>query len=141
MPYNEQALRVLELTKEEARAFNHDYISPHHLFVAILREGQGIAAQLLQVSGVRLEQVGETIHISVVPGTEEGPIMLPTDFQEALQQHPAARSLFERLSYTKKKRFVDRIEQAEGEAARSQQVEKAIEQLQQIHQIHQQHQQ
>jgi RNA polymerase sigma factor (sigma-70 family) len=215
MPYNEQALRVLELTKEEARAFDHDYIgtehlllgilregsaaaalinqgvtfegmrggimfilggrqegtlgsqldftprthkvlamaseeaqrlgepaiSPHHLFVAILREGQGIAAQLLQVSGVRLEQVGETIHISVVPDTEEGPIMLPTDFQEALQQHPAARSLFERLSYTKKKRFVDRIEQAEGEAARSQQVEKAIEQLQQIHQIHQQHQQ
>lgn len=215
MPYNEQALRVLELTKEEARAFNHNYIgtehlllgilregsaaaalinqgvpfagmrggimfilggrqegtpgsqldftprtqkvlalageeaqrlgkpaiSPHHLFVAILREGQGIAAQLLQVSGVRLEQVGETIHISVVPDTEEGPITLPTDFQEALQQHPAARSLFERLSYTKKKRFVDRIEQAEGEAARSQQVEKTIEQLQQIHQIHQQHQQ
>ena len=136
MPYNEQALRVLELTKEEARAFNHNYIgtehlllgilregsaaaalinqgvtfegmrggimfilggrqegtpgsqldftprtqkvlvmaseeaqrqgepaiSPHHLFVAILREGQGIAAQLLQVSGVRLEQVGEMIH-------------------------------------------------------------------------------
>src|SRR5713101_505543 len=79
--------------------------------------------------------------ISVVPDTEEGPITLPTDFQEALQQHPAARSLFERLSYTKKKRFVDRIEQAEGEAARSQQVEKTIEQLQQIHQIHQQHQQ
>jgi len=47
-------------------------------------------------------------------------------------------SLFEKLSYSKKKRFVDRIEQAEGEAARSQQVEKAIELL---HQIHQQHQQ
>ena len=212
MPYNEQALRVLELTKEEARAFNHNYIgtehlllgilregsaaaelitqgvtfegmrggimfilggrqegtpgsqlgftprtqkvlalageeaqrlgetaiSPHHLLVAILREGQGIAAQLLQVSGVRLEQVGETVHISMVPETEERPITLPTDFQEALQQHPAARSLFERLSYTKKKRFVDRIEQAEGEAARSQQVEKTIELL---HQIHQQHQQ
>ncbi len=212
MPFNEQALRVLELTKEEMRAFNHNYIgtehlllgilregsaaeelikqgvtfegmrggimfilggrqegtpgsqpgftprtqkvlvmageeaqrlgetaiSPRHLLVAILREGQGIAAQLLQVSGVRLEQVGETVHISMVPETEERPITLPTDFQEALQQHPAARSLFERLSYTKKKRFVDRIEQAEGEAARSQQVEKTIELL---HQIHQQHQQ
>ena len=212
MPYNEQALRVLELTKEEMRAFNHNYIgtehlflgilregsgaadlikqgvtfegmrggimfilggrqegtsgsqpgftprtqkvlamageeaqrmgetaiSPRHLLVAILREGQGIAAQLLQVSGVRWEQMGETVHISVVPDTEEGPIKLPTDFQEALQQHPAARSLFERLSYSKKKRFVDRIEQAEGEAARSQEVEKAIELLQRFHQAHQQ---
>jgi ATP-dependent Clp protease ATP-binding subunit ClpA len=212
MPYNEQALRVLELTKEEVRAFNHNYIgtehlllgilregsaaqelikqgvtfdgmrggimfilggrqeetpgsqpgftprtqkvlvmageeaqrlgetaiSPHHLLVAILREGQGIAAQLLQVSGVRWEQVGETVHISVVPDTEEGPITLPTDFQEALQQHPAAHTMFEKLSYSKKKRFVDHIEQAEGEAARSQQVERAIEQLQRIHQAHQQ---
>jgi len=49
-------------------------------------------------------------------------------------------SLFEKLSYSKKKRFVDRIEQAEGEAARSQQVEKVIEQLQKIHQAHQQQQ-
>ncbi len=212
MPYNEQALRVLELTKEEAQAFNHTYIgtehlllgilregsaaaaliaqgvtvegmrggimfilggrpqgsagsqleftprtrqvlalageeahrvgepaiSPHHLLVAILREGQGIAAQLLQISGVRLEQVGETVHISVIPEMEEGPITLPTDFQEALQQHPAAQTLFEKLSYSKKKRFVDRIEQAEGGAARSQQVAKAIEQLQRIHQAHQQ---
>jgi len=215
MPYNEQALRVLELTKEEARALNHNYIgtehlllgilregsaatelishgvtfegmrggimfilggrtqgiadpqwgftprtqqvlvmagdeaqrvgetaiSPHHLLVAILREGQGIAAQLLQVSGVRLEQLGVTVHISVIPDTEEGPITLPPDFEEALQQHPAAHSLFEKLSYSKKKRFVDRIEQAEGEAARSQQVEKVIEQLQKIHQAHQQQQQ
>jgi RNA polymerase sigma factor (sigma-70 family) len=64
-----------------------------YLLVAILREGQGIAAQLLQISGVRLEQVGETVHISVIPETEEGPITLPTDFQEALQQHrPYLRS-------------------------------------------------
>jgi RNA polymerase sigma factor (sigma-70 family) len=215
MPYNEQALRVLELAKEEARAFNHDYIgtehlllgilregsaaaelinqgvtfegmrggitfilrghqggtpgsnpdftprtkkvlamageeaqrlgetaiSPQHLLVAILREGQGIAAQLLQVSGVRLEQVGETVHIIVVPDTEEGLITLPADFQEALEQHPAARSLFERLSYSKKKRFVDRVEQAEGVDARRQRLEKAIEQLEQIQQSHQQKQQ
>jgi len=66
------------------------------------------------------------------------PSFAPTDFQEALEQHPAARSLFERLSYSKKKRFVDRIEQAEGEAARRQRLEKAIEQLEQIQQIHQQ---
>ena len=92
---------------------------------------------MLQVSGVHLEQVGETVRISMAPGTEERPITLPTDFQEALQRQPAAHTLFEKLSYSKKKRFVDRIEQAEGDAARSQQVEKVIEQLQRIHQAHQ----
>jgi uncharacterized protein YdeI (YjbR/CyaY-like superfamily) len=45
---------------------------------------------------------------------------------------------FEKLSNSKKKSFVDRIEQAEGEIARREQVEKAIEQLQKIHQFQQQ---
>ncbi len=84
---------VLAIAGEEAHRVGEPAISPHHLLVAILREGQGIAAQLLQISGVRLEQVGETVHISVIPETEEGPITLPTDFQEALQQHrPYLRS-------------------------------------------------
>lgn len=209
LPYNEQALRVLELTREEVRTLKHDYIgtehlllgilregsaapelikqgvtvermrggiifilsgrppgfvnpetpgftprtkqvlvmageeaqrlgeaaiSPYHLLVAILREGEGIAAQLLKVSEVRWEQVGDRVQISVVPDTAEGPITLPPDFQEALQQHPAAHAIFEKLSYSKKKRFVDHIEHAGGEAARSQQVEKAIEILQKVQQ-------
>ena len=212
MPYNEQTLRVLELTKEEARALNHNYIgtehlllgilregsavkeliaqgvtfesmrggivfilggrppgipnpepgftprtqqvlvlageearrvgesaiSPHHLLVAILREGQGIAAKLLEVSGVRLEQVREEVRIIVILDTEDGPITVPQDFEAALQKHPGARTLFEKLSNSKKKRFVDHIERAEGEAARKQQVEKAIEQLEKIHEAHQQ---
>ena len=213
LPYNEQALRVLELTREEVRTLNHDYIgtehlllgilregsaapelikqgvtvermrggiifilsgrpsgfvipetpgftprtkqvlvmageeaqrlgetaiSPYHLLVAILREGGGIAAQLLKVSDVRWEQVGDRVQISVVPDTAEGTITLPPDFQTALQQHPAAHAIFEKLSYSKKKRFVDHIEHAEGEAARSQQVEKAIEILQKVQQNQQQ---
>ena len=209
LPYNEQALRVLELTREEVRTLKHDYIgtehlllgilregsaapelikqgvtvermrggiifilsgrppgfaipetpgftprtkqvlvmageeaqrlgepaiSPYHLLVAILREGEGIAAQLLKVSDVRWEQVGDRVQISVAPDTEAGPITLPPDFQEALQQHPAAHAIFEKLSYSKKKRFVDHIEHAEGAAARGQQVEKAIEILQKVQQ-------
>ncbi len=129
--------QVLVLAGEEAGRVGESAISPHDLLVAILREGQGIAAQLLQVSGVRLEQVGETVQISVTPDEEEGPVTLPADFQEALQQHPAALSLFERLSNSKKKRFVDHIELAGGEDERSQRVEKAVEQLERIHQIHQ----
>jgi len=138
LDFTPRTRQVLALACEEAQRVGETTISPHHLLVAILREGQGIAAQLLQISVVRLEQVGKTVHISMAPEPEEGPITLPTDFQEALQQHPAAQTLFEKLSYSKKKRFVDRVEQAEGGAARSQRVVEAIEQLQRIHQAHQQ---
>jgi uncharacterized protein YdeI (YjbR/CyaY-like superfamily) len=78
--------------------------------------------------------VGKTVHISVIPDAEEGPITVPTDLQEALQQNPAAQTIFERLSNSKRKRFVDWIEKAEGQAARRQQVEKIIDLLHQIHQ-------
>src|SRR5205823_207896 len=53
MPYNEQALRVLELTKEEARALNHNYIGTEHLLLGILRDGSG-AAELID-QGVTYE--------------------------------------------------------------------------------------
>jgi RNA polymerase sigma factor (sigma-70 family) len=137
LDFNPRTKKVLTMAAEEAQRLGEPAISPHHLFVAIMREGQGVAAMMLQISGVRLEQVGETAHIRMVPETEERPITLPTDFQEALERHPAARSVFEKLSYTKKKRMVDGIERAQGEAARSQRVEKAIELLQQIHQRYQ----
>ena len=129
---------VLELAGKEAQRQEEIAISPHHLLIAILREGEGIAAKMLQVSGVQVVQVGDTIHLSKAPETEEGPLTVPIDFQEALEQHPAARNVFERLSSSKKKRFVDVLEQAEGEAARSLLVGKMIEQLQRISQQFQQ---
>jgi ATPases with chaperone activity, ATP-binding subunit len=98
------------LAGEEAQRLGESAISLHHLLVAILREEQGIAAQMLQISGVNLEQTGKEAHIRVVPDIEK-PITLPADFQEALQQHPAELNLFGKLAYSKKKQFVDKIEQ------------------------------
>lgn len=129
---------VLVMAQAEAQRVGETAISPRHLFVAIMREGQGIAAKLLEVSGVHLERVGDSVRIVITPDIDEGPLTLPPDFQQALEQHPAARALFEKLSYTKKKGFVDRIEQAGDAAARSQQVAKAVELLQKIYQAHQQ---
>ena len=128
---------VLVMADEEAQRMGESAISPRHLLVAILREGQGIAAQVLHDSGVRWKQVGKTVEISVTPEAEEEAITLPADFQEALQQHPEAQKGFEKLSYPKKRRFVEQIEEAGGEAARSQQVKRVIEVLQKIHWHHQ----
>ncbi len=73
--------QVLVLAGEEAQRVGGSTIGPRHLLVAILREGQGIAAQLLQVSGVRLEQVGEAVQISVTPDEEEGRLRCPRIFR------------------------------------------------------------
>jgi hypothetical protein len=75
--------------------------------------------------------VGEIVHVSMSLDIEERRIILPIDFQDALEQSPAAHRVFEGLSYSKKKGYVDWIEQAKGGATRSKRVTKTIEQLEQ----------
>jgi RNA polymerase sigma factor (sigma-70 family) len=129
---------VLALAGTEAKRLGEPAISPHHLFVALMREGQGIAAMLLQMSGVRLSEVGETVQIVRVPDPVEGPVAVPADLQEALGQHPEARLWFDRLSGSKQQWFVDRIEQATDATARNRRVAEVIQQLERIGQSHQQ---
>ncbi|MHB8756455.1 MAG: ATP-dependent Clp protease ATP-binding subunit [Bacillota bacterium] len=48
---------VIELTAEEARALGHTYIGTEHILLALIREGEGVAAQILESLGVDLEKV------------------------------------------------------------------------------------
>ena len=129
---------VLTLAGEEAKRLKEPTISPQHLLIALMREGQGIGAMLLQMSGVHLEETGETVRIVKVPDPVVEPVVEPADLQEALQQHPEARLWFTRLTNAKQKRFVDHIEQAADTAERSQRVTWVIEQLERIGQSRQQ---
>ena len=52
-----RAKKVMELAVDEARRFNHHYIGTEHLLLGLLREGEGIAAGVLESLGLRLEQV------------------------------------------------------------------------------------
>lgn len=133
-----RAQTVLALAGAEAKRLGEPAISPHHLFVALLRKGQGIAAMLLQMSGVRLSQVGETTQIVKVPDSVQGPVTVPEDLQEALEQHPEARLWFDRLSGSKQQLFVDRVERVTEAAERSSRVAEVIGQLERIGQVHQQ---
>ncbi|HEY0755563.1 MAG TPA: Clp protease N-terminal domain-containing protein [Ktedonobacteraceae bacterium] len=129
---------VFALAGAEAKRLGEPAISPHHLFIALIREGQGIAAMLLQMSGVRLSQVGETTQIVKVPDPVEGPVTIPEDLQEAFLQHPEVRIWFDRLSGSKQQLFVDRIERVTEAAERSSRVAEVIRQLERIGQVHQQ---
>ena len=55
LPYTSRAKVTLELAMKEARELNHSYVGTEHLLLGLVREEKGIAAQVLAVSGVRLE--------------------------------------------------------------------------------------
>src|SRR5690348_887842 len=59
-----RAKKVLELAVDEARRLNHHYVGTEHLLLGLLREGEGIAAGVLESLGVNLERVrSETIRV------------------------------------------------------------------------------
>ena len=63
-PYTSQAKKVLELAMSEARELNHLYVGTEHLLLGLLREEEGVAAQVLTEAGVTLERArAETLRI------------------------------------------------------------------------------
>ena len=55
------AKKVLELSMEEASSLSHNYIGTEHLLLGLIKENEGIAAQVLQNLGVKLEDVREEV--------------------------------------------------------------------------------
>ena len=51
-----RAKKVIELSVDEARRLNHQYIGTEHLLIGLLREGDGVAAGVLESLGVNLEK-------------------------------------------------------------------------------------
>jgi ATP-dependent Clp protease ATP-binding subunit ClpA len=71
-----RAKKVIELAVDEARRLNHYYIGTEHLLLGLVREGEGIAAGVLESLGVALEKVrAETLQVlnqSSRSGAERG---------------------------------------------------------------------
>jgi ATP-dependent Clp protease ATP-binding subunit ClpC len=66
--FTERARKVVILAKEEARRFNHDYIGTEHILLGLIREGEGVAASVLQKLGVSLENIRLEVEKLVQPG-------------------------------------------------------------------------
>ncbi|MFN9867153.1 MAG: ATP-dependent Clp protease ATP-binding subunit, partial [Pseudanabaena sp.] len=77
IPFTPRAKRVLELSLEEARQLGHNYIGTEHLLLGLIREGEGVAARVLENLGVDLSKVrtqvirmlGETAEVSAGGGS------------------------------------------------------------------------
>ena len=66
--FTERARKVILLAKEEAKRFNHDYIGTEHILLGLVREGEGVAAVVLQKMGLSLQQIRLEIEKLVKPG-------------------------------------------------------------------------
>ena len=75
LPQTPRAKRVIEYAIEEARNLNHNYVGTEHLLLGLLREQDGVAAQVLMNLGLRLEDVREEVLNLLGAGveTEEAP--------------------------------------------------------------------
>jgi ATP-dependent Clp protease ATP-binding subunit ClpC len=77
LPQTPRAKKVIEYSMEEARNLNHNYVGTEHILLGLLREQEGVAAQVLMNLGLKLEEVREEVlnllgHGIEGEGTERG---------------------------------------------------------------------
>jgi len=75
IPFTPRAKKVLELSLREALQLGHNYIGTEHILLGLIREGEGVAAQVLQKLGAELHKVRQTVIqlLSGVQGEEGAP--------------------------------------------------------------------
>ncbi len=77
LPETPRAKKVIEYAIEEARKFNHQYCGTEHLLLGILREHDGVAAQVLMNMGLNIEETrAEVLRVlgaSEIPNKAETP--------------------------------------------------------------------
>jgi len=75
IPFTPRAKKVLELSLREALQLGHNYIGTEHILLGLIREGEGVAAQVLQQLGADLHKVRQTVIqlLSGVQGEEPAP--------------------------------------------------------------------
>jgi ATP-dependent Clp protease ATP-binding subunit ClpC len=59
--FTDPARRVVVLAQEEARMLNHNYIGTEHILLGLIREGEGVAAQVLQQMGIDVGLAGREV--------------------------------------------------------------------------------
>src|SRR5690606_3231780 len=72
LPQTPRAKKVIEYAIEEARNLNHNYVGTEHLLLGLLREHEGVAAQVLMNLGLKLEEVREEVLNLLGAGVETG---------------------------------------------------------------------
>ena len=71
--FTDRARKVLTLAQDEAQRFNHNYIGTEHLLLGLVREGEGVAAKVLENLNVELAKVRQAVEFII--GRGERPVI------------------------------------------------------------------
>lgn len=91
LPQTPRAKKIIEYAMEEARNLNHNYIGTEHILLGLLRENEGVGAQILINLGVSLETIREEVLALLGHGIEAAKLtIVPTATNAPLVGHVAA---------------------------------------------------
>jgi ATP-dependent Clp protease ATP-binding subunit ClpA len=66
--FTERVRKVLAMAREEAARLHHEYVGTEHILLGLVREGEGVAALVLQNLGVKLDDIKQKIEATVKTG-------------------------------------------------------------------------
>ncbi|UCC21925.1 MAG: ATP-dependent Clp protease ATP-binding subunit [Planctomycetota bacterium] len=92
LPQTPRAKKVIEYAIEEARALNHNYVGTEHILLGLLRESEGIAAQVLMNLGLKLEEVRQEVLNLLGAGVEGGPVGLGMKMGPTVGRKPKSKT-------------------------------------------------
>ena len=95
-----RAKKVIELAVDEARSLNHHYIGTEHLLTGLMREGDGVAAGVLESLGIDLEKIRNEVNLNLLQTQSEEHSnenlrerileLTPSEFQELVREYMKA---------------------------------------------------
>lgn len=120
IPFTPRAKKVLALATSEARSLSHSYVGTEHILLGLLREGEGIAARVLENMGIDLDEAREEIMAMLDPdydgsmqsGDEEpggGDEELPGNAAEKELKTPALKAFGRDLTELAHKEMLDPV--------------------------------
>jgi ATP-dependent Clp protease ATP-binding subunit ClpC len=107
IPFTPRAKKVLELSLREAMQLGHNYIGTEHILLGLVREGEGVAAQVLEKLGADLNRIRQVVVALLSSGVESERIESETlrsaatpkdQVRLAAQRASRARRLAEQLA-------------------------------------------
>ncbi|MHC4478509.1 MAG: ATP-dependent Clp protease ATP-binding subunit [Planctomycetota bacterium] len=92
LPQTPRAKKVIEYAIEEARSLNHNYVGTEHILLGLLRESEGIAAQVLMNLGLKLEDVRQEVLNLLGAGVEGEPSPLGMKMGPTVGRKPKSKT-------------------------------------------------
>jgi len=92
LPQTPRAKKVIEYAIEEARALNHNYVGTEHILLGLLRETEGIAAQVLMDMDMKLEDVRQEVLNLLGASIDEEAVGLGMKMGPAVARKPKSKT-------------------------------------------------